>query len=257
MDLGIEGKVALVSASTSGLGLGIAQALSAEGVRVVITGRRGELAAELASTMPGAVGLAVDFTSPGGPSDLIDRVESILGNVDILILNSGGPKTGPARSLSDDDLTDALDLLVRPQRELISRVLPGMTERRWGRIIAVGSSGISAPLQNLASSNVGRAALAGLLKTLAAEVAEEGVTCNVILPGRIDTDRIKELDKGAASRLGVDVEKIRTDSRSVIPANRYGSIDEFGAAAAFLSSQQAAYITGIQLRVDGGMSRAH
>ncbi|MCU1403896.1 MAG: 3-oxoacyl-ACP reductase [Glaciihabitans sp.] len=253
MDLGITGKVAVVSASTSGIGLGIAKALAAEGATVVISGRRESLAKEIAATIPGAIGIGVDLTSPTGPNDLIDAVEAMHDSIDILVLNSGGPKPGTAAALTDDDLTVAVNLLVRPQRQLIERVLPGMRERKWGRIIAVGSSGIVAPLSNLAASNIGRAALSGLLKTLANEVGADGVTCNMVLPGRIDTDRIQQLDSLAAERQGKAVEAVRDGSKAAIPVGRYGTIEEFGATAAFLASQQAAYITGSQIRVDGGL----
>jgi 3-oxoacyl-[acyl-carrier protein] reductase len=256
MDLGITGKIALVSASTSGLGLGIARALAAEGARVVITGRRAGLAEELAATMPGAVGFGVDLTSASGPAELIDRVEAQLGGIDILVLNSGGPVPAAARDLSDDALTAAIDLLVRPHRRLVERVLPGMAERGWGRILAVGSSGVQEPIAGLAASNVGRAALAGYLKTLAAEIAPQGVTCNMILPGRIDTDRVRSLDTGAAGRQGVSVDDVRTRSEATIPMGRYGTADEFGAVGAFLCSELAGYVTGIQVRVDGGLVRS-
>lgn len=253
MDLGITGKVAVIAASTSGIGLGIAKSLAAEGVRVVICGRRESLARELAATIPGAVGLGIDLSTLSGPDKLIDAVEAIYDGIDILILNSGGPKPGTAAALTDDDLTLAIDLLVRPQRRLIERVLPGMRERKWGRIIAVGSSGVVTPLPNLAASNIGRAALSGLLKTLANEVGPDGVTCNMVLPGRIDTDRIQQLDTLAAERQGKAVEAVRDGSKASIPVGRYGTVEEFGAATAFLASQQAAYITGSQIRVDGGL----
>ena len=257
MDLRIEGKVALVCASTSGLGLGIARALAAEGAKVVITGRRAALARELASTMTGALGLGVDLASPLGPDALVDEVEAIYSSIDILVLNSGGPAPGPASGLTDENLTTAFDLLVRPQRQLIERTLPGMVARRWGRILAVGSSGVVEPLPNLSASNVGRAALAGLLKTLAREVAGEGVTCNMILPGRIGTDRTRQLDAAAADRQGTDPESIRAASSAAIPVGRYGTTDEFGAVAAFICSDQASYITGSHIRVDGGLARSY
>ncbi len=131
-----------------------------------------------------------------------------------------------------------------------------MRERRWGRVLAIGSSGVAAPLPNLAMSNTGRAALAGYLKTLAAEVALDCVTVNLLLPGRIATDRVAELDAAAAKRRGVTVTDIEIESRKTIPARRYGDPDEFGAAAAFLCSAPASYITGVALRCDGGLIRS-
>ena len=171
------------------------------------------------------------------------------------MLNGPGPKPGAAATLSADDIAAAFEQLVKPHHALVSQVLPGMRERRWGRILAVGSSGVVAPLPNLAVSNTGRAALAGYLKTLAAEVALDAVTVNMLLPGRIATDRVAELDHAAAKRRGTTAEEIQLESRKTIPARRYGEPEEFGAAAAFLCSAPASYITGVALRCDGGLIR--
>jgi 3-oxoacyl-[acyl-carrier protein] reductase len=266
MDLGISGKTALVAASTGGLGLAIARALAAEGVRVAVTGRRSERAKEIAAELDaisgavlagkGAIGIEADLTTAEGIATAVERTELELGPIDILVLNGPGPKPGAAATLSADDIAAAFDLLVKPQHALITRVLPGMRERRWGRILAVGSSGVIAPLPNLAVSNTGRAALAGYLKTLAAEVALDAVTVNMLLPGRIATDRVAELDQAAAKRRGTTAEEIQLESRKTIPARRYGEPAEFGAAAAFLCSAPASYITGVALRCDGGLIRS-
>lgn len=281
MDLGISGKTAFVAASTGGLGLAIARALAAEGVRVAVTGRRREraeaIAAELAELSPlntdvhnthlhgtgedstagpRAIGLEADLTTAQGVASAVERAEAALGPIDILVLNGPGPKPGAASALAAEDIAAAFELLVKPHHALISRVLPGMRERRWGRILAVGSSGVVAPLPNLAVSNTGRAALAGYLKTLAAEVALDAVTVNMLLPGRIATDRVAELDQAAAKRRGTTLEEIQRESRKTIPARRYGEPEEFGAAAAFLCSAPASYITGVALRCDGGLIRS-
>lgn len=281
MDLGISGKTAFVAASTGGLGLAIARALAAEGVRVAVTGRRREraeaIAAELAELSPlntdvhnthlhgtgedstagpRAIGLEADLTTAEGVASAVERAEAALGPIDILVLNGPGPKPGAASALAAEDIAAAFELLVKPHHALISRVLPGMRERRWGRILAVGSSGVVAPLPNLAVSNTGRAALAGYLKTLAAEVALDAVTVNMLLPGRIATDRVAELDQAAAKRRGTTLEEIQRESRKTIPARRYGEPEEFGAAAAFLCSAPASYITGVALRCDGGLIRS-
>ncbi|MFC9552475.1 SDR family oxidoreductase [Rhodococcus sp. NPDC056960] len=255
MDLGITGRAALVAASTGGLGLAVARALSAEGARVAVTGRRRERAAEIAASLDGAIAVEADLSTPEGTAAAVERTERELGPVDILVLNGPGPKPGAAATLGSDDLAAAFDLLLRPHHALVSRVLPGMRERRWGRVLAIGSSGIAAPLPNLAVSNTGRAALAGYLKTLAAEVALDCVTVNLLLPGRIATDRVAELDVAAAKRRGVTVTDIELESRKTIPARRYGNPTEFGAAAAFLCSAPASYITGVALRCDGGLIR--
>ena len=264
MDLGIAGKTALVAASTGGLGLAVARALAAEGVRVAIIGRRrdrakeivAELQAAYASTGFDAVAIEADLTTPEGIASAVEQTVADLGPIDILVLNGPGPKPGAAATLSSDDIAAAFDLLVKPHHALISHVLPDMRERRWGRILAVGSSGVAAPLPNLAVSNTGRAALAGYLKTLAAEVALDAVTVNMLLPGRIATDRVAELDQAAAKRRGTTLEEIQLESRKTIPARRYGEPAEFGAAAAFLCSAPASYITGVALRCDGGLIRS-
>ena len=256
MDLGLKGRTALVAASTGGLGRAVATALAAEGANVAITGRRRELAEKIAADLPNATGIQADLTTEEGRDHALERTEAEFGPVDVLVLNGPGPKPGAAATLDDADMEAAFDQLLKPAHALVSKVLPGMRERRWGRILALGSSGVVAPLPNLAVSNTGRAALAGYLKTLAAEVALDQVTVNLLLPGRIATDRVAELDAAAAKRRGVTVEEIQRESRKTIPARRYGDPDEFGAAAAFLCSGPASYITGVALRCDGGMIRS-
>jgi 3-oxoacyl-[acyl-carrier protein] reductase len=256
MDLGISGKVAFVAASTGGLGLAVAQALATEGAKVAITGRRRERAEQVAASLPGAVAVVADLGEPEGVAEAVDQAEDLLGPIDIAVLNGPGPKPGAAAALGPDELASAFELLVRPHHALVSRVLPGMRERRWGRILAVGSSGVTAPLPNLAVSNTGRAALASYLKTLAAEVALDAVTVNLLLPGRIATDRVAELDAAAAKRRGISVDEVQLESRKTIPARRYGKPEEFGAAAAFLCSAAASYVTGVALRCDGGLIRS-
>ncbi|GAB3157966.1 SDR family oxidoreductase [Amycolatopsis stemonae] len=250
MDLGLTGRVAVVCASTGGLGEGVARALAAEGARVVISGRRGDRAKAIAAELPGAIGVEVDLTSEDGPDRLVDAAP---GPVDILVLNGPGPPPGTAAETTVEDADSAIAALVRPHVQLVRRLLPGMRDRGWGRILAVGSSGVAAPLPNLALSNLGRAALAGYLKTLATEVAADGVTVNLLLPGRIATDRVATLDEANARRAGRPVADVARDARAAIPAGRYGEPAEFGAAAAFLCGAPASYITGTALRCDGGL----
>ncbi|MCZ2850669.1 SDR family oxidoreductase [Modestobacter sp. VKM Ac-2978] len=256
MDLGLDGRTAVVAASTGGLGEAVARALAAEGAQVVVAGRRGDRAQQIAAELPRAVGVEVDLTAADGPARLVAAAESAFGPVDVAVLNGPGPRPGRAADLTDDDVTAAVDALVAPHRRLVAAVLPGMRERGWGRVLAVGSSGVAAPLPNLAASNLGRAALAAWLKTLAAEVAAEGVTVNLLLPGRIATDRVAELDQAAAGRTGQSLEEVRAASRGTIPAGRYGRPAEFGAVAAFLCSDAASYVTGTALRCDGGLVRS-
>lgn len=177
------------------------------------------------------------------------------GRVDILVLNGPGPRPGRASDTSAEDIEGAVRALVLPQQRLVSMVLPRMTEQGWGRILAVGSSGVVAPIPNLVLSNIGRAALAGYVKTLAAEVASGGITVNMLLPGRIATDRVGQLDQAAADRTGSTLEEVGQKARASIPAGRYGSPAEFAAVAAFLCSAPASYVTGTAIRCDGGMIR--
>jgi 3-oxoacyl-[acyl-carrier protein] reductase len=253
VELGLQGRTAVVAASTGGLGEAVARALAAEGASVVVTGRRGERAASIAAELPRAVGVEVDLGTEDGPARLVEAAERAFGPVDIAVLNGPGPRPGTAAGLSADDLDAALSSLVRTQHRLVALVLPGMRERAWGRVLAIGSSGVVSPLPGLAASNVGRAALAGYLKTLSAEVAADGVTVNLLLPGRVATDRVASLDAAAAERTGRTVDQVEAESRSRIPAGRYGRPEEFGAVAAFLCSDLAGYVTGVALRCDGGL----
>ena len=257
MDLGLAGRVAVVPGATSGLGAAVVRALSAEGAHVAFGGRRAEMAAQQAAELPSAVGIGVDITDPDGPRSLVAAATSRFGPVDVLVLNGGGPAPGTAAGMSPEDAQEAVRLLVTGHIRLVEAVLPGMRERGWGRIIAIGSSGIQEPIAGLAASNVGRGALAGYLKTLAAEVAADGVTVNLVLPGRIETDRLTQVYGAVSERQGVSEQEVRDASRAEIPAGRFGTPDEFAAAVAFLASAQASYITGEQLRCDGGLVRAH
>jgi 3-oxoacyl-[acyl-carrier protein] reductase len=256
MELGLQGRTAVVAASTGGLGEAVARALAAEGASVVVSGRRGDRARALAAELPSAVGVEVDLTDDSGPAALVDAALSAFGPVDVAVLNGPGPKPGTAADLTPEDVDAALSSLVRAQHRLVSLVLPGMRERGWGRVLAIGSSGVVAPLPGLAASNLGRAALAGYLKTLAGEVAADGVTVNLLLPGRVATDRVAALDEAAAGRTGRSVEQVQADARGRIPAGRYGRPEEFGAVGAFLCSEAAGYVTGVALRVDGGLVAA-
>lgn len=253
MDLGLHGKVAFVVGSTSGLGLGIAEALSDEGASVAVAGRRGELARTLAARMPSAIGVELDLTDVASRRDAINKVVSTLGPIDVLVLNSGGPPAGKASLLQPDEMMSTIATLLLAQIDLVQAVLPTMRERGWGRILGIGSRGVEQPIPNLAQSNIARSALAAYLKTLAGEVAQDGVTVNMILPGRIASERAISLDRGQAEREGTTVDDVRERSQRSIPAGRYGTAEEFGNVAAFLSSAKASYITGAQIRVDGGL----
>ena len=253
MDLAISGRTALVLASTGGLGAAVARALGQEGANVVVTGRNVEAAEKVAADLPSAVALPLDLTEDGAPERLLAGTRDAFGGPDIVVLNGPGPKPGIAGDLDAPDVRAATDLLLSAHVALVHRALGHMRAQGWGRVLAVGSSGVEAPLPMLAASNLGRAALAAYLKTLAGEVAADGVTVNMLLPGRIATDRVAALDAAAAERQGSSVEEVRAESQARIPVGRYGEPGEFGAVAAFLCSARSSYVTGSLVRCDGGL----
>jgi 3-oxoacyl-[acyl-carrier protein] reductase len=253
MDLGIDSRAALVMGSTSGLGLAVAKSLVAEGARVMVAGRDEDTSRKRAAEI-GAVGaVAADLTGRDSAARVVDEATRTVGEVDILVMNCGGPPPGAAKDIESGQLRDSLEVLLVRQIELVERVLPGMITRGWGRLVAIGSSGVQQPIRNLALSNIGRVGLAGYLKTLAAEVAGRGVTVNMVLPGRIATDRIAALDASTAERENVTAAEIAERSRANIPMGRYGDADEFAAMVTFLCSDLASYVTGEQIRCDGGL----
>lgn len=253
MDLGIAGKAALVCASTAGLGAATAQALAAEGARVVFSGRRGELAEAEAANYEGAVGIEADLTTVEGAAQLLAQAREAVGEIDILVLNGPGPKPGTALDIDGDDMLAAVTSLAIVQQSLVEACLPHMREQKWGRILSIASTGVVAPISGLALSSVGRMALAGYLKALANVVAADGITVNMLLPGRIATDRVGQLDANAAEKSGKSVDEIASKAAAAIPAKRYGDPAEFGAVGTFLCSDLASYITGSAIRCDGGL----
>jgi len=257
MDTGLKGKNVLVPGASAGIGLAIAQSLAAEGANVVLAARRGDMVRAEAERLPSAVGIEIDLTADDAPTTLAAAAAEAFGPVDVLILNSGGPPPGGASDASDEQLVSAVHLLLLQQVRLTSLIVPGMRERGWGRVVAVGSSGVQQPLPGLALSNIGRAGLAGYLKTLASEVAGDSVTVNMVLPGRIDTDRVGSLDSAVAQRTGRTAQEVRAESEGSIPAGRYGKPEEFAAVVTFLASTAASYVTGEQIRCDGGLVRAY
>lgn len=257
MDTGLAGRTAVVPGSSAGIGLAVARALAAEGANVVLAGRRGELVREEAARLPSAVGVEIDLTHDDAPTALVAAARDAFGEVDVAVLNSGGPPPGGAADITDEQAVAATHQLAVQHQRLVAAVLPGMRERGWGRIVAVGSSGVQQPIERLALSNMGRAVLAAYLKTLAAEVASDGVTVNMVLPGRIDTDRVASLDKAAAERAGTTPEQAKARSVAAIPTGRYGTPEEFAAVVTFLASAAASYVTGEQIRCDGGMVRTY
>jgi len=253
MKTGLEGKRALVLGASKGLGFGIAQGLAEEGARVAIASRTMEGSKAAVDRIGNG---ALPFICDTGKTDQVDAlardVTDAFGGVDILVLNSGGPPPGRAQGVASEQWRNSFEAMFVNLVRITDHLLPGMIERRFGRIISVISSGVIQPIPNLAISNAIRPALVGWGKTLSAEVASSGVTVNAIAPGRIATDRLKQLDAANAERTGRSVEEVAASAKAGIPAGRYGEIEEFGAAAVFLASEKASFITGSILRVDGG-----
>jgi len=257
MDFGLHGKTALVLGGGGGLGRAIAKSLASEGANVAVAGIRAESIdasqAALAAIGVKSLGLVWDLADLTLIDGHVSKIENELGPVDILINNTGGP---PPTTAAGQDLAlweKYFKTMVLSLIATTDRVLPGMRERHWGRVITNTSGGVVAPIPNLALSNTLRLSLVGWSKTLAREVAKDGITANIVAPGRIATDRIKFLDQAKAKREGRSEEEVMRESLASIPAGRLGKPEEYGDVVAFLASQQAAYITGSIIRVDGGM----
>lgn len=247
MDLGLKGKTALVLGASRGLGAASATLLAAEGAHVIAASRSGTAPAG------GMEGVALDLSDPASVDAVIARLAD--APVDILVNNCGGPAAGPAKGQSTAAWAAAFEAMATPIFAITDAALPGMIEKGWGRIVTIGSSGMVQPIPNLALSNGVRGAVAGWSKTLAEEVAPHGVTVNIVMPGRIATDRLAQLDGIKAEKTGASLDDVQEASRKTIPAGRYGKPEEFGAMVTFLCSEQAAYVTGSMLRVDGGLIR--
>lgn len=261
MDLGLANKVALVAAGSRGLGRAVAEELAAEGASLLLCARDGRVLAETAAAIAeksGAHVLAV-------PADvtLIDEIKHVVeagterfGRIDILVTNAGGPPAGRFDQLTHGQWEQATRLTLFSAIELARQVLPGMKERRWGRILNITSIAVKQPVENLMLSNSLRAGLTGFARTLANEVATEGITVNNILPGYTRTERLDELAEMMATRQGISPDEFRSKWEQEIPMGRLGEPHEFAALAAFLVSERASYITGTSIQVDGGWIRS-
>jgi 3-oxoacyl-[acyl-carrier protein] reductase len=261
MDLGIAGRKALVLGGNRGIGFGIAKALAGEGADVLIAARDAErlaaAAAELRASAPGTIATAaIDLSHTAELAGFGERITDSFGPIDILLNNTGGPPYGGASNRPLTEWRGSFEDMVLSIIALTDALLPGMRSRRWGRILTVVSSGVLQPIPIIAISNSLRAAVIGWSKTLSGEVAADGVTVNILVPGRIDTERVRLTDAATADKEGLPIETVRARSRATIPIGRYGSIDELGAAAAFICSDRAGYMTGSMVRIDGGIVRS-
>jgi len=261
MDLGIAGKRALVCGASQGMGYAIARALAAQGAELFICSRTKENLSKLADELGSEIGRRVyfeacDLSESASREKLIEAVGKVFDGVDIIIHNSGGPKSTRAEDTKVDDWVKGFELLFPAVAHLNETFVPGMKDRRWGRIVAVTSLSVMEPIPNLAISNAMRAAVTGMLKTLADEVAEFNICVNCVAPGLIHTARTDERIKSLMAQKGGTYEEHMAAFVQSVPAKRLGSPEEFADVVAFLSSQRASYITGSTICVDGGKRRS-
>ena len=262
MDLGLKGKVAMIGGASRGLGYAVAEALAREGASVSISSTTPatieSAAKKIEAAAPGAQVLAmpVDVRNGDQIAAWSKRTIDRFGGVDLLFTNAGGPPAGPAVSFDDAAWQNAIDLLLFSTIRMVRAAVPSMKSRGGGSILMSTSSSVKEPIANLGLSTVLRASVSALAKTLALELAADRVRVNQIIPGRIDTDRVKQLDEIAAKKQGIGVDEAKAKSQSAIPLGRYGQIDEYGRVAAFLLSDAAAYMTGETVQVDGGLIRS-
>ena len=257
MDLGLRNKVALVAASSKGLGRAVAEELAAEGASLLLCARdaavldqtRDEIIKETGANV---LAVSTDLTDLNRVKNLVESGLRKFGHIDILVTNSGGPPAGRFDQLTLEQWEEAVRLTLFSTTELVREVLPAMRERRWGRILNITSIAVKQPVENLILSNSLRAAVTGFARTLANEVAAEGITVNNILPGYTRTERIEELAEMMARKQGISATEFKSRWEKEIPMGRLGEPREFAAVAAFLVSERASFITGTSVQVDGG-----
>jgi 3-oxoacyl-[acyl-carrier protein] reductase len=260
VDLGLRGRVALIAAGSKGLGKAVAEELAAEGALLVLCARGEEALRATAEGIRKRLGTKVytvqaDVGKAGEPERVVDEALAQFGKVDILLTNSGGPPAGPFESLAQEAWDEATRLVLGSVVAFCRSVLPGMKERRWGRILNVSSIAAKQPVDNLMLSNSIRAAVIGFARTLANEVAPFGITVNNLLPGFTRTDRMVELSEVTATKEGITPEAALSRYTAQVPMGRMAEPKEFAALAAFIASDRASYITGQSIAVDGGWIR--
>jgi 3-oxoacyl-[acyl-carrier protein] reductase len=262
MELGLKGKVALVTASSKGIGLGVAKVLAQEKCRVIISSRNSDsirTAREKIVRETGnndVFGFTADLTSKSDIETLAESAEDKVGPVDILAYNTGPPKPGTFAELDETDWSDGVKLLLTSAVELAKSVVDGMVKKRWGRLIFITSITLRQPIGNLLLSNTVRLSLAGLSKSLATEYGPKGITSNGIMQGHILTDRQTQIARDVSRRTGVSVDDAMKRNLADVPLGRYGTPEEIGYLVAFLSSDKASYINGAMIPIDGGLIKS-